>query len=62
LSSHTFGLLQREPFTIRLFEKKLVQQKLRGHVMGDADDTAQLVAALECMPLAIVQAAAYVLQ
>jgi hypothetical protein len=47
---------------IRLFEKKLVQKKLREHAMGNTNETAQLVTALEYMPLAIVQTAAYISQ
>jgi hypothetical protein len=38
-----------------LFEKKL-------GTLGDSREVAELAAALECMPLAIVQAAAYILQ
>ena len=44
-----------ESHAITLFEKKL-------GVLGDSNDIAQLVAALEFMPLAIVQAAAYISQ
>jgi hypothetical protein len=53
------GPMDRKDAT-RLFEKKLAPEKLRQHAAGDADKTAELVAALEYMPLAIVQAAAYI--
>lgn len=44
-----------EAHALALFEKKLGQQ-------GDSSDVAKLAAALEFMPLAIVQAAAYISQ
>jgi hypothetical protein len=44
-----------EAHAITLFEKKLGNQ-------SDSKDIVELVAALEFMPLAIVQAAAYILQ
>ena len=53
--------LMAESHALALFEKKLGVLGVLG-VLGDVEDVAELAAALEFMPLAIVQAAAYISQ
>jgi hypothetical protein len=55
---------QRDIISVELMDKaegiSLFEKKLR--LQEDSDSIAELAAALEYMPLAIVQAAAYILQ